>query len=239
MANQDQLDLIDNAGRRTAIRAAMEAAGHLEEIIVDTLAELGLKQGGIVGLKHGGRISFDEGGFEPFKYTSKIKEMWEEGYDETKGDQPLELLMRIGLTVGSPLIDIVRTISTFHPMNVGNRLATKAIEQGLDLNKTATDIIEEGSKDNYAQGGRIRKDNGGIMNLGGMEKDYRTTGGFVPIGAYEKKDDVPARLSKNEFVMTADAVRAAGGGSINKGAQHMYNVMKNLEAQPTAKRMIS
>ena len=44
------------------------------------------------------------------------------------------------------------------------------------------------------------------MNLGGLEKDYRTTGGFVPIGAYEKKDDVPARLSKNEFVMTADAV---------------------------------
>ena len=90
-----------------------------------------------------------------------------------------------------------------------------------------------------AHGGRIRKDNGGIMNLGGMEKDYRTTGGFVPIGAYEKKDDVPARLSKNEFVMTADAVRAAGGGSINKGAQHMYNVMKNLEAQPTAKRRIA
>jgi len=79
----------------------------------------------------------------------------------------------------------------------------------------------------------------GMMNLGGMEKDYRTTGGFVPIGAYERKDDVPARLSKNEFVMTADAVRAAGGGSINQGAQKMYNIMKNLEAQPTAKRRIA
>ena len=79
----------------------------------------------------------------------------------------------------------------------------------------------------------------GIMNLGGLEKDYRTTGGFVPIGEYEKKDDVPARLSKNEFVMTADAVRAAGGGSINKGAQRMYDTMKHLEAQPQAKRMIS
>ena len=77
------------------------------------------------------------------------------------------------------------------------------------------------------------------MNLGGLEKDYRTTGGFVPIGAYEKKDDVPARLSKNEFVMTADAVRAAGGGSINRGAQQMYNVMKNLEARPTSKRRIA
>ena len=88
-----------------------------------------------------------------------------------------------------------------------------------------------------AKGGRIKKAPGGIMNLGGLEKDYRTTGGFVPIGAYEKKDDVPARLSKNEFVMTADAVRAAGGGSINRGAQRMYDTMKHLEASPTAKRM--
>ena len=88
-----------------------------------------------------------------------------------------------------------------------------------------------------AKGGRIKKAPGGIMNLGGLEKDYRTTGGFVPIGAYEKKDDVPARLSKNEFVMTADAVRAAGGGSINRGAQRMYNTMKHLEASPGSKRM--
>jgi hypothetical protein len=78
---------------------------------------------------------------------------------------------------------------------------------------------------------------GGVMDLGGMEKDYRFNGGFVPIGEYEKKDDVPARLSKNEFVFTADAVRAAGGGSINKGAKRMYDTMKTLEAQPTAKRM--
>ncbi len=86
-------------------------------------------------------------------------------------------------------------------------------------------------------GGRIRKAPGGIMNLGGLEKDYRTTGGFVPIGGRERADDVPARLSKNEFVMTADAVRAAGGGSINKGAQRMYDTMKHLEASPGSKRM--
>ena len=90
-----------------------------------------------------------------------------------------------------------------------------------------------------AKGGRIRRANGGIMDMGGLEKDYRFSGGFVPIGEYEKKDDVPARLSKNEFVFTADAVRAAGGGSINKGAKRMYETMKNLEAQPTAKRMIA
>ena len=84
-----------------------------------------------------------------------------------------------------------------------------------------------------AHGGRIGAAGGGIMpllNMGGMEKDYRQDGGFVPIGRKEKADDVPARLSKNEFVFTADAVRAAGGGDIDQGAQRMYNVMKNLEA---------
>jgi len=71
---------------------------------------------------------------------------------------------------------------------------------------------------------------GGLMNLGGKEMDMRT-GGFIPIGKKERADDVPARLSKNEFVMTADAVRAAGGGSVNKGAKRMYEVMNKLEAR--------
>jgi hypothetical protein len=71
---------------------------------------------------------------------------------------------------------------------------------------------------------------GGLMNLGGREMDMRT-GGFIPIGKKERADDVPARLSKNEFVMTADAVRAAGGGSVNEGARRMYNLMNNLEAR--------
>ena len=82
---------------------------------------------------------------------------------------------------------------------------------------------------NYATGGRVAAQEGGLMNLGGMEKDYRNTGGFVDIGAQEKADDVPARLSVNEFVMTADAVRNAGGGDIDKGAEVMENMMKNLE----------
>jgi len=71
---------------------------------------------------------------------------------------------------------------------------------------------------------------GGLMNLGGKEMDLRG-GGFVPIGKKERADDVPARLSKNEFVMTADAVRAAGGGSVNKGAKRMYETMNKLEAR--------
>jgi len=76
---------------------------------------------------------------------------------------------------------------------------------------------------------RVLAEEGGLMNLGGMEKDYRAEGGFVPIGKEEKADDVPARLSVNEFVFTADAVRNAGGGDIDKGAEVMENMMKNLE----------
>jgi hypothetical protein len=72
----------------------------------------------------------------------------------------------------------------------------------------------------------------GIMRTnkaGVMERDYRDKGGFVPVGIKEKADDVPAMLSKNEFVMTANAVRGAGNGSIEKGAQRMYDTMKRLE----------
>ena len=84
---------------------------------------------------------------------------------------------------------------------------------------------------NISKGITDAKD-GGIMDLGGMEKDYRE-GGFVPLGAEERADDVPARLSKNEFVFTADAVRNAGGGDIDKGAEVMQNMMDNLEAGGT------
>jgi len=87
----------------------------------------------------------------------------------------------------------------------------------------------------YAYGGRVGYQQGGLMNLrvGGMpaEMDYRAKGGFVPIGKKERADDVPARLSKNEFVFTAKAVKGAGGGDIRKGAKRMYQLMNQLEAR--------
>jgi len=71
-----------------------------------------------------------------------------------------------------------------------------------------------------------------INPKGVKELDLRETGGFIPpVGVKEKADDIPAMLSNNEFVMTADAVRAAGGGSVNKGAQRMYDLMKGLESK--------
>jgi len=70
----------------------------------------------------------------------------------------------------------------------------------------------------------VRQNEGGIKEL-----DYRETGGFVPVGIKEKADDVPAMLSKNEFVMTADAVRGIGNGDVETGAQKLYNLMKQAE----------
>ena len=72
--------------------------------------------------------------------------------------------------------------------------------------------------------GQIRRNQAGTI-----ERDYRETGGFVPVGIKEKADDVPAMLSKNEFVMTADAVRGMGDGNIEKGAQRLYDQMKTAE----------
>ena len=98
-----------------------------------------------------------------------------------------------------------------------------------------------GSEFDFYGGPRMRVADGGdvepvakktmpLLDMDGKEKDYRETGGFVDMGRMERADDVPARLSKNEFVFTADAVRNAGEGDIDKGAEVMYNMMKNLEA---------
>jgi hypothetical protein len=72
--------------------------------------------------------------------------------------------------------------------------------------------------------GKIRKNNAGVV-----ERDYRDEGGFVPVGIKERADDVPAMLSKNEFVMTADAVRGIGNGSVEEGSKKLYNTMKKAE----------
>jgi len=84
-----------------------------------------------------------------------------------------------------------------------------------------------------------QKEGTGVMGLkirtnpkGVREIDYRENGGFVPpIGIKEKADDIPAMLSNNEFVFTADAVRGAGNGNVKEGAKKMYTMMKMYEGQ--------
>jgi hypothetical protein len=87
-------------------------------------------------------------------------------------------------------------------------------------------------RDGYQEGSKepVAKKTMPLLDMGGKEMDLREDGGFVPIGRMEKADDVSARLSKNEFVFTADAVRNAGDGNVDKGAEVMYNMMKNLES---------
>ena len=117
-----------------------------------------------------------------------------------------------------------------------------------NLNPDADQIeIENFVRSNAAEGGRMQYAMGspeenamqasGIMGLplnqnpaGVTELDLRETGGFIPpVGVKEKADDIPAMLSNNEFVFTADAVRGMGDGDVNKGAQRMYDMMKKLE----------
>ncbi len=95
---------------------------------------------------------------------------------------------------------------------------------------TEDEILNTLDQVGLKNGGIASLKDGGMLDFGGREMDYRG-GGFIPMGSKERADDVPARLSKNEFVMTADAVRAAGGGSVNKGAQRMYDIMNRLEAR--------
>ena len=136
---------------------------------------------------------------------------------------------------------------------INNQIETEGADEGLtpsqldDLKAEAADIFKDFNtgafKPDVAEGGLMRtnlamgsKPTPKESGLGGLpiEADMRYTGGFMPYGAREKADDVPARLSKNEFVFTADAVRAAGGGNINKGARRMYNTMKQLESMGRA-----
>ena len=117
-----------------------------------------------------------------------------------------------------------------------------AEEEGIDIEAARNSILAKAQGNVagdlratafLAEGGKpepVAKKTMPLLDMGGKEMDLREEGGFVPIGRMEKADDVPARLSKNEFVFTAEAVRNAGDGDIDKGAEVMYNMMKNLEA---------
>jgi hypothetical protein len=174
-------------------------------------------------------------------------------------------LMRTNYAMGSdepkPLPnDPTEPVNPFQPKPIGPFPSKMAgIPKDLDLEKAKEMFIQFNGREpvdmqelleffnvkQQAAGGGLMRENFALgtrptdqeSGLGGLpiEADMRYTGGFMPYGAVEKADDVPARLSKNEFVFTADAVRAAGGGSVQKGAKKMYDTMKQLEQQPEAK----
>ena len=163
-------------------------------------------------LKAGGRVGFRFGGIDKAveDVSEEIQKDGQEGIMTAAKEDPL-----LVEEYNKYVFDLMEQRPDAKPMSFGDfkRMIMSGMKDG-----GITDIKIPQMKE------------GGLMDLGGKEMDLRK-GGFVPIGKKERADDVPARLSKNEFVMTADAVRAAGGGSVNEGAKRMYDVMNKLEAR--------
>ncbi len=130
--------------------------------------------------------------------------------------------------------ELIELYSEFLETGDDTRMMLRLKKLGYDMR----DDVATGGRVGFALGTKPTPEESGLGGLP-IEADMRYTGGFMPYGAVEKADDVPARLSKNEFVFTADAVRAAGGGSVNEGAKKMYQAMKQLEKKPEAKGMVA
>jgi len=131
-------------------------------------------------------------------------------------------------TSGNGVADLIKETTKKTYFENMKPLYNYDLEDLLNLRKENNNYMyANGGRIGYALGAEVptRENQAGVQEL-----DYRQTGGFVPpIGIKEKADDIPAMLSNNEFVFTADAVRNAGGGNVNKGAERMYSLMKNLE----------
>jgi len=188
------------------------------------------------GIKDGGRIGYAGGGSEdPMlvdEYKKYVFEMEEQGlqpmsFEEFKAQALAGMASggRAGYYAGGQSIPSKNSMEDARKTAMQDRLG------GITEVMKQADLYRQGDVGQMymAEGGPTQE--AGIMNLGGVEKDYRETGGFVPIGKEEKADDVPARLSLNEFVMTADAVRGMGEGDIDKGAERMEDLMDTLEVK--------
>jgi len=202
------------------------------------------------GKANGGRIGYKIGGSTVTNFLAKFgigrptEEIMQRMFEERK-KEILSDMFDAEAGTGAYSMEQMQKADEMATKQAMQELEEYKMRIGMELDNppegsVSDDMIDqimeprEEGRVKEAMGGRIYKADGGIMNLktGGMpaEMDLRP-GGFVPIGVKEKADDVPARLSKNEFVMTADAVRAAGGGSVNKGAKRMYDLMHKLEAR--------
>ena len=195
---------------------------------------------------NGGRIGFADGMPEQ-KFLS---------FEEAKAMNPGMFSAEVETNVVRPNTELLNYIKRIKdaaekgtiPMDFAmDLIKQKTMEQGVDLQDLRDDIMET-QRVEQAYGGRLGFAFGnkpeqnairaaGIMNLplnqnpaGVTELDLRDSGGFIPpVGVKEKADDIPAMLSNNEFVFTADAVRGMGDGDVNRGAQRMYDMMKKLE----------
>ena len=206
MEEESEADAASDAQRAFAIRRAMEAYGATEEEIEDAIYAAGYKTGGRVGLRFGG--------------IGKAVE----NIEDAEMKEAAKFAMQ---DMDIPIMDLVEEFEIQFKRKPNSMEELKQFYKDRYEYKGPGDVkMKEEIKEKVV----MEAKDGGLMDLDGKEMDLRK-GGFVPIGKKERADDVPARLSKNEFVMTADAVRAAGGGSVNEGAKRMYETKNKLEAR--------
>jgi|TARA_R110002012_G_scaffold121654_1_gene271290 hypothetical protein len=226
--NEEQMAMIsdmNDKGMDTSLISTI--SGTDENIVIRVLQLLNSKDVEKIGNAQGGRIGYENG--ELVTDESMVEAtpagMMEENVEEVQGEptrEQMELLakeifnLRLEELDEEQLMVVYQTAMEQQPEEM-------AMQEEIEFNPQMAQGQPQMDPRQMAA-------EGGIMNLGGMEKDYRAEGGFVAIGGKEKADDVPARLSRNEFVFTADAVRNAGGGDIDAGAKVMENMMENLEA---------
>jgi len=226
--------------------------GYKEEeiptLVANDVSEYTSGQGGYAT---GGRVQYSDGSEGPDDlYTrsyKRVMELMDEGLDfgsavkqymkEEKERENKAYGGRMGYNEGTDFQKWLEGKQKFDKGQNAEQLYREYLEE-----KRRQKVAEQ--KTMAANGGRIGFAFGdvvdqasGIMGLpkrineaGVKELDLRKSGGFIPpVGVKEKADDIPAMLSNNEFVFTADAVRGAGNGNINLGAQRMYDTMKKLE----------
>ena len=162
------------------------------------------------------------------------------GKDATINEEIISDIVNQGTGAGIPMAaNVESTSQKFDPRLMRAAMMRRRPPEEIEKESVSIEDILRGTDTRgYGKGmaegggiGSMMEEQSEMLDLGGMEKDYREEGGFVPIGEYEKKDDVPARLSANEFVFTADAVRGAGDGDIDRGADRLQGIMKELEKQ--------
>jgi uncharacterized protein YoaH (UPF0181 family) len=247
----DEGDTVGGERNIGALRTRLEKAYRElrypeEEIPALVEADLAEYTQGAGGYANGGRIGFNSGSDDyESKFMKLVGELMEAGFSQQQAiEEARERLSenkanggRIGYSGGSDDYEskFMKLVGELMEAGFSQQQAIEEARERLSENKA------NGGRIGYAFGNNNPEQNAinaaGIMGLplnqnpaGATELDMRDTGGFIPpVGVKEKEDDIPAMLSNNEFVFTADAVRGMGDGDVNVGAQRMYDMMKKLE----------
>ena len=193
----------------------------------EELNPTGRAMGGRIGLANGGDLKYavesfirDFPEFEDLESKELYKEMEKRGYLSDRDEMKDGGIMQMA-SAPDPMAERSDMMENIALDKFGKSLDRLTDDEIIQIEEMIDDMMP------MAMGGSVPQTER-IPN--GMQIDGRG-GGFIPMGARERKDDVPAMLAKNEFVMTADAVRGAGDGNVNVGAQRMYDLMNSLESK--------